>query len=82
MFTNFFSPENCAVYEKMWENGVEPGRPQMTVWRMRTSCWMTKVTHTHTHPQNVIFIAFPLAQWLYKRASLLRYTYIACLVIR
>ena len=26
-------------------------------------------------------IAFPLQQWLHEGASLLRYTYIACLVI-
>jgi len=25
-------------------------------------------------------IAFPLQQWLHKRASMLRYTYISCLV--
>jgi hypothetical protein len=28
----------------------------------------------------VILIAFPLQQWLNQRASMLRYTYIACLV--
>jgi len=40
---NFFSSENLAVYEVMWENFVEPRRPQMTVWRMRIACWVTKV---------------------------------------
>jgi predicted GNAT superfamily acetyltransferase len=30
-----------------------------------------------THTQN---IAFPLQQWLYERASMLRYTHIACAV--
>ena len=30
MFNNFFFPENRVVYERMWENTVEPGRPQMT----------------------------------------------------
>jgi hypothetical protein len=28
-------PENPAVYEIMWKNVVEPGRRQMTIWRMR-----------------------------------------------
>ena len=28
---SFFPPENRAVYEIMWRNMVEPGRPQMTV---------------------------------------------------
>jgi hypothetical protein len=35
-----------------------------------------------THTQYVIFIAFPTQKWLHELASLLRYTYIACLVIR
>jgi len=30
-----------------------------------------------THSQCVILIAFPQQQWLYERASMLRYTYIA-----
>ena len=45
--------------------------------RMRIACWTTKATNTHS--QYVIIIAFPLQQRLYERASLLRYTYIACL---
>jgi len=33
----------------MWENIVGSDRPQMTIWRMRTACWITKVTkHTLT----------------------------------
>ena len=30
----------------MWKNTVEPERPQMTIWRMRISRWVTKATHT------------------------------------
>ena len=41
-----------------------------------------KHTHTHTHTdQYVILTAFPQQQWFSERASLLRYTYIACLVL-
>ena len=36
--------------------------------------------HAHTHTY-VIVIAFRRQQWFRERASLLRYTYIACLVI-
>ena len=43
-----FSPENRAVYEIVWKNNAEPGRPQVTKWRMRTECWVTKATDTHT----------------------------------
>ena len=63
----------------MWKNTVEPGRPRMTTWLMRTACWITKATDTHS--ECVIFIAFVLQQWLLERASMLRCTYIACLVI-
>jgi hypothetical protein len=38
-----------------------------------------KRMHAHTD-QYVILIAFPQQQWLRKRASMLRYTYIACVV--
>jgi hypothetical protein len=33
MFNKFLS-KNRGVYEIMWKNIVEPGRPHMTVWRM------------------------------------------------
>jgi len=32
----------------MWENIVQPDRPQITTWRMRTACWIPKATNTHT----------------------------------
>jgi hypothetical protein len=37
-------------------------------------------THTYTHSQYVILIAFPQQQWLPKCASILRHMYTACLV--
>ena len=51
----------------------------MAIWRMRIVRWIPKAAHTHS--EHVIFIASPLQQLLYELASLLRYTYIACLVI-
>jgi hypothetical protein len=47
--------------------------------RMRFACWITKATGTHSG--YVILIAFPRQQWLHERASVLHYTYIACLVL-
>jgi len=32
-----FSLENRAVYQIMWKNNVESGRPEMTIRRMRTA---------------------------------------------
>jgi hypothetical protein len=36
--------------------------------------------HAHTD-QYVILIAFPQQQWFRERASMLRYTYIGCIVV-
>jgi hypothetical protein len=45
---------------------------------MRFAWWITKATDTHS--EYVILIAFPRQQWLHERASMLHYTYTACLV--
>jgi hypothetical protein len=44
-----------------------------TIWRMRTACWISKATNTHS--DYVILIAFPLQQQLYVTSQ-----YTACLV--
>ena len=51
----------------------------MRIWRMRIACWIPKATNTHS--EYVMLIAFPLQQWLHERASILCYTYIACIVV-
>ena len=51
----------------------------MTIWRMRIACWINKATNTQS--EYVILFAFPLQQWLCERASMLRYTYNACLPV-
>ena len=62
----FFFFENPAVYEIMWQNIVEPDRPQMTVWDMHVACWIPKATNTHS--EYVILIAFPLQKNCYTNA--------------
>jgi len=52
----------------------------MTMRCMRIACWITKAKHTHSH--HVTLIAFKLQQRLRERTPVLRYTYIACLVIQ
>ena len=65
----------------------------VTIWRICVACWISKaictyaLAHAHAHgyphahtDQYVIHFAFPQQQWFCKRASVLRYTYIACLV--
>jgi hypothetical protein len=64
----------------MWKNIAEPDRQQMTIWRMRIACWITKATDTHS--EYVIVIAFPRRQWLYERASMSRLyvDFLSCLL--
>ena len=44
----------------MWKIFAEPGRPEMTIWRMRITWWMPKAKNTIS--EYVILIAFPLQQ--------------------
>jgi hypothetical protein len=77
MFSNIFFfflffRKSCLLLDEV------PERPQMKIWRMRISRWVPKATNTHS--EYVIFIAFPLQQWLHECASVLPYTHIASLV--
>ena len=74
----FFSPKIVPFEMIMWKNTVEPGRPQMTIWCMCLACQIPNATNTCS--ECVILMAFTLQQWLCKHVSLLRYTYIICLV--
>ena len=47
------------------------------IWHMCIACWIPKATSTYS--EYVIPVAFSLQQWLHESASLLRYTYFACL---
>jgi hypothetical protein len=59
MFDNLFS--KIVPFMITRKNTVEPGRPQMTIWRTCISRWVPKATNTDS--EYVIFIAFPLLQW-------------------
>jgi len=50
----------------------------MTIWHLRIICRVPKATSTHS--EYIILIAFPLQQWFGEISSMLRYTYMACLV--
>jgi len=54
------------------------GHRWLATWRSRFACWIPKATNTHS--KHLILIALPQQQWLRERASVLRYTFIACLV--
>jgi len=73
MFNNIFF-EHCAVF---WDN-VKKSR----LAGQATSDYMTRAYCMLDSPSEyIIRIAFQLRQCLHERASMLRYTYIACLVL-
>jgi len=55
----------------MWEDTVEPARPQLAIWRMRIACCIPKATDSNS--EYVIPIPLPLQQWLHERSSVLDY---------
>lgn len=79
VFSNF-SSENCAFYEIMRTNEVEPDRTQMKHNKTLAVCMLGNL-RLQTHSGYVIINAFPLQQWLHERTSVLRYTYFALLVL-
>jgi len=60
----------------MWKSTVQLERPQLTTWRMRIACWITKATNTRS--EYVILTAFPQQQLLQESVSVLR-LYVHCL---
>jgi hypothetical protein len=75
MFNSIFFRKSCRLWDNV-ENTVDTDRPQMTIWRMRTACWIFKAKNTHT--EYVMLIAFPPQQLLHVHAFVLFYTYMAC----
>jgi hypothetical protein len=76
IFNNFF-----AKIVRLWGNVEKYGTARQVtddniIRRMRFTCWLSNATNTHS--ECVILIAFPLQQWLRKRAWMLR-LYVHCL---
>ena len=76
MFNNFFFFfENRAIYEIMVENILEPGRPQMAVWRLRIGCWILKTKNT---PSEYALLWFCTAKMIARKRLFLT-LYVHCL---
>jgi len=73
----FFFRKSC----RLWDNVEKYGRPGQATDDNTAHVHCMLDTATNTHTSCVILNAFPLQQWLHERASMLRYTYIMCLVI-
>jgi len=69
--------ENRAYSQTMRKNTAEPNRPQMTIWRMRIACWVTKGKTQNT--QNM-YLLLSTATMVAGTCLNLLYDCIACLV--
>ena len=73
---NFFL--NCAIYEIIWKILYSrAGHRRKLGAYIRIACWRPMVMNMVS--KYVTLTAFPLQQWLQEHASVLHYTYIACL---
>jgi low affinity Fe/Cu permease len=64
MFYSVTFLENRIVYEIVWKNVIEQGRPpQMAIWRLCIACWINKTTNTQSQVV-LLLIVFPLLQWM------------------
>jgi len=75
LYSKFFPQKPCRLRDNV---GKYCTTGQATDDNMAHTYFMLD---TNTHSEYVILIAFPLQQWLHERASMLRYTYIGCLVL-
>ena len=53
----YFYFTKIMPFMRWGKNIVNSGRPQVTVWRMRIVCWISKATDTHL--EYVVLIASP-----------------------
>jgi hypothetical protein len=78
MFCNFFR-KSC----RLWDNVVKFRRGRQAIgdnkiWHLSFTCWINKATDTH--PEYLMFIAFPGEQFLRESTSMLGYKLIVCFV--
>jgi hypothetical protein len=74
VFNNFFFFENRTLYEIIYKNMVEPDRPQA-----HALCMPDKEGYRHAL-RICNNYCFSMATAARERASILRYTYIVCLI--
>ena len=79
MFSNFFFQELCHLYDNV-EKYCRAGQAKDNVVHTHIASWITKDINTRS--EYIILTAFQLQQLLHESASLLHYTYIACLIWR
>jgi hypothetical protein len=73
------SPKTCRLGDNLEKCTGGQATDDNVILRIGFACFVSKATNTH--PEFVTLIVFPRQQWFRERSSVLRYAYIACLVI-
>ena len=68
-YLHFFFSKIVPCMRQCGKIIAEVGRSQMTASRMLIACWIPKAKNKHS--DYVIFITFPVQQWLHERAWML-----------
>jgi len=71
-----FTPENNPDFEMVWKIIVQPDRPQMPIWRMLTTCCITKSYKQTLRICNII--AFSTATMVGRTRPIVK-LYVQCL---
>ena len=74
----FFFRKSCRLWDNVGKY-CRAGQATDNNVALSVPCWIPKATNTHS--EYVILIAFPLQACLQEGACILRYAYIACLVL-
>ena len=81
---NIYFMFNSAVYNVKKYGEAKGATNDVTMWRIRVACWISFATCTHaracTDRQMCNTYCFSTATMFRERATMLRYTYIGCLV--
>ena len=79
VFSDIFFRTPCHIWDTV-EQYYRAGQATDDITRhMRNAFWIPKATNTES--EHVILIAFPQQPWLHERASLLRYSTLALLLL-
>jgi hypothetical protein len=73
-----FFRKSCLLWDNVEKCAVREATEKNIIRRMRTACWITKATDTHS--ECVILNAFLRQQWFHESPSMLRLYIHACLV--
>jgi hypothetical protein len=75
-----FFRKSCRLWDNVGKYGTaRQATDDNIIRRMRFACWITKATDARS--EYVILISVPRQKGLRERASMLSYTYTACLVL-